>query len=811
MSLLALLPLAFVSCVDEVQREPGEPELEGCYKVYFPAQENSGLLEFAPEDTPSVTFTVRREVDDDDITVPVKLKTSAEGIFTVSEVSFDEGQTESKFTVSFPDAEIGETYSCTVFVDDPQYAAVYGQRDTYLSFSVVRVKWDLVTGEDGSRKGLYRDDIFSSAYNVSAPFAEHEIEIYERSDKPGYYKIENLYDVPFMQTLFGRQGVDLSSWFIGPQVVYIDATDKNKVWIPWTDLNMLLSPQDGPISIVSDVQENQAVIDQLGSAHGYYGTLENGVLTFPYRGIYIAFGGELQSYGNNNEMFRILFPGAKVVDYDVAVSAGFAEDGVLPVSFTLGDDIAKVKYSVYEGRLSAAEATAKANEIASDPNAASVTESSSVEITLDATGVYTLVTANLDSEGTVQGSNHVSFGYVAAGETVPVAVTAGLIVSDKYAPLGYTSENSIEFYIYGSGLEKACLGLYKSSALETDMEGAIADLLENGELSGEELAAINGQGLTDVFINLNSGTEYSLLVYAENEYGYTLVKKTAMTEGEPDPLQETYTLSNIYVAENKADFYGNYKFYAKAKTAERELIGDLVISDGGSEMDEDEGYMVEYVKIKGLFSPAVKAGILTDDTVTWEAYMTNKGYWLIYSLANTFGQVSFNGQTYYAAQLSAFESGVGGIVPNAFVVGITENGDLAVVDSGLYAQQGVGAAKFLQLNLYEDAAYKTGAGYILRWSDLMFVDPENLVASAQPYHTGKIDFSFPKGSYNCVETVRTQVRRMLEESVKVKTLGRYRGAGVDVRTEASAVSFEVSGMTAVKAGDNARNVSNSIR
>lgn len=814
MALLAMLPLGFVSCVDEVQRVEGEPELDGCYKVYFPTQENSGALEFAPEDTPSVTFKIRREVENDDIVVPVKVISSEDGIFDVSEVSFNDGQTESTFTVSFPKAEIGNTYSCTVCVDDPQYASVYSQRSNFLSFSVVRVKWDLVVGKDGSKKGLYRDDLFSSAYNLSGEkFAEHEVSIYERSDKPGYYKIENLYDVPFMQTLFGRPGVDLSSWFIGPQVVYIDATDPNKVWIPWTELNMLLSSEDGAISFGSDVQENQIVLDQMGGAHGYYGTLEDGVLTFPYRGLYIGFGGEIQAYANNNDMFRLLFPGAKVVDYAVSVTAGFADNGVLPVSFTLGADVAKVKYDVYEGRLSAEDAAAKAREIAANSAAEFVTETSTVGIRLNATGVYTVVTANLDAAGTIQGSSNVSFGYVAADDTVPVVVNAGLIVSDKYAQLGYTSENSVEFYIYGQELNRVYYGLYKSSDIQADAQAVLADLLKNGLASSEELEAINGEGLSDLFIKLNSGTEYTLLVYAENDYDAVLIQKSAKTEGVVDPLQAVYTADDVYVAEEKASFYGNYKYYAKVDDAtSRALAGDVVVSDGGSEMTDDGE--VHYVSIKGLFSPAVNDGFLKDDTVTWEAYQTNSGYWIIYSLGNVFGQLTLNGKTYYAAQLTVMADGKGGIVDNGFVAGFTEDGNIAIVDSQIYSSYG--GAFCLQLQLFNDSAYQSSAGYLYRFADMLLVDPENLNATASSavaapsYDT--MGLTIKSTPYNCVETVRTQVRRRIEDLVKVKTAGIYRGAGIKTDGySASDVPFSVSVMTTGNNGDNMRNTSNVIR
>ena len=107
-----------------------------------------------------------RTNDADAITVPVTVTGSEDAIFSASEISFDDGATETTFQVSFPDAEIGTTYSCNIQIEDKKYAFIYGEKASGVSFSVTRVKWNLVTGPKGETKGKWRDDILSSAYGI---------------------------------------------------------------------------------------------------------------------------------------------------------------------------------------------------------------------------------------------------------------------------------------------------------------------------------------------------------------------------------------------------------------------------------------------------------------------------------------------------------------------------------------------------------------------------------------------------------------------------------------------------------------------
>ena len=136
---LAAVSLTAVACVKEAPFQPGDPEEEGCYGVYFPAQESDLVRD--PADEKTATISVMRTNTEGAITVPVTVVDTA-GIFTVSPLVFEDGQTESSISLEFPDAEVGVTYELSLSIDDWQYASKYSSNPNTLSFSILFEKWN---------------------------------------------------------------------------------------------------------------------------------------------------------------------------------------------------------------------------------------------------------------------------------------------------------------------------------------------------------------------------------------------------------------------------------------------------------------------------------------------------------------------------------------------------------------------------------------------------------------------------------------------------------------------------------------------
>lgn len=283
--ILYALTATFVlaSCSDDIKYTPGEGEDTDCYGVYFPSQENAGDQELDPAEPTTLTFTAMRKNYNDAITVPVEVSSTQDGLFTVSEIKFEAGQEATTFSVDFPGAEVGKTYNCSIVVKDKKYALLYGEYSNGLDFSVTRVQWDLVKGPNGETKGTWRDDFFTAIMGSNikengVPNAEKEVEIYERADMKGYYRIKDIYDEAYMAKIVGVRYSNVPSV---PTYTIIDARDPEKVWFPVQptgfEINDVGYEDNGAFVIVSFCQENYPGM----ASATMYGTLENGVLTFP--------------------------------------------------------------------------------------------------------------------------------------------------------------------------------------------------------------------------------------------------------------------------------------------------------------------------------------------------------------------------------------------------------------------------------------------------------------------------------------------------------------------------------------------------
>ena len=85
-----LVSFLMTSCVEEMTAQLGDPDNEDCYGVYFPSQKGVGDLQVGPDDAKSLTLKVRRTNTRGSLIVPVKIETETPGIFTVSELTFEE-------------------------------------------------------------------------------------------------------------------------------------------------------------------------------------------------------------------------------------------------------------------------------------------------------------------------------------------------------------------------------------------------------------------------------------------------------------------------------------------------------------------------------------------------------------------------------------------------------------------------------------------------------------------------------------------------------------------------------------------------
>lgn len=784
-SLMAAFSLLAVSCQEEIAYTPGEQDLEGCYGVYFPTQEAAGSHTMDPSETPAVEFVVKRLTEDGDITVPVEVTASEDGIFNVPELRFADGQTEAKLLVTFPNAQAGVEYSLNLQITDPEYALIYGANPTFINYSITIERYDLMG------KALYREDLLTALFGI--PNVEWEVEVYTKETQPGVYYLSNVYH-PSVCPLFGEGDGSFDEVYM-----VIDATNPQKVIFPFQYLGFDIGyGQAGAASLAPEAGVNVS--------SGVYGTLINGVIEFPVEGLVFGMEGYNDFglyYSNGSGLFRIALPGAVLTDYTISLEAGFADEGKQPVAFTFGPDVETIKYNVFAGPLSKADIQEKAAEIAADANAMSVSKPAAdeegnvpaalVEFSFEQTGEYTVVAVGCDNSGAAQSSASLVITYVAAGDDVPVVISAGLASAAKYAPLGISSETAIEFYLYGQNLVDVKVGLFTLADLTADQAGCVNALMAGPSVEPEILAEINGSVYIDVMTGLTPGTDYYLLVWASNGYQHkTILSEPWRTDGEPLPIYASYSMENIageLLPATSEGYFGTYNYYAKnffGDSPLREYLGQITISDSPYEdaPADESGLVSEYVKLSGLFAfEAEYYGF--DDTMDFEYYGG-----VLYQLPNFFPQTQNGG--YYPAvlYLTANEDLYGAQNQYTMIGGFVSEGYIAFVDAtGSYGFNG------WFLRAFSDEAYSAPVGNMACYQDVLLVDPavdNNGLAPAgarsslSSQDLKNLSFSIAN-EINYVETERGRIHSAIDRANAVKAVGK--AAGVNGEWNAPSVDF----------------------
>ena len=771
----AVLSMALVSCVKEEAYAPGELDDENCYGVYFPTQTGVGDLQIEPDDPTTLTFIARRTNTRGEIHVPVRIKSNYQ-IFTVDEVVFEDGSPVADVVVHFPSAKIATTYECSLLLEGDEFVSKYSANPSHLSFSVTRVKWNNVVGPNGETTGRWRDGIFPEWFSVASPNLERSITLQERDDMPGFYRIWDVYSEEYLGNMFGS---NMSSICVSQHYTYINATDPDKVWIPTFKTGAVFSPSYGMTSIGSYVVENSDDFDP--SIASVYGTLKDGVITFPYGALQM----KLESYGwytaNSAGLHRIILPGYRAKDYDMSVSAGVSDKfGNLPVNVTLGTDIAQVKLAVFEGTLTESAAAQKAQLLAENAGSkelgevVTVSSSSTVDYSFDNSGMYTVVAAGFDLAGTYRAMSHAAFGYLEKGDdSNEVILSCGLICSDKYAADGMTARNSMEIYISGKGIQRLHAGFYTKENW-TKNEAQIKKELVGSQMTKASLDQINGSGLFLKQGYLVPGTEYVLVIKAYNGYREEYFVADGKTAGDWDPRLAEYDLSDVDMNLIPADhtgYFGKYHYYAfEGDMYSRAYLGDVTVSQTfpSDYTPSLTGYT--FVNIKGLF-PLARTFGLEDDSYTF-LYYDN----VLYNFEQAFESFYSDGALFYPAayMYSAGGSAFGGRMGlmGAFV----QDGYLAIMDSGMFADYGE-VIEGMAVIAYQDPNHTTYAGVIDIVSGMLLVredlDPNpiyderreeknNASATAVQSYLSAYNDILRRGPQNYVETFETYLMKAIQ-------------------------------------------------
>lgn len=339
-ALLALATVGMVGCQNAETYEPGAPELEGCYDVYFPdantleTQGPIGDVDLDPSEKTEFTYTAYRNNVDDDITVPIVVSTNTEGKFVVSELKFEAGEDAAEFKVSLLESEIGVTYSLSFSIEDPLYVKQYESNNTNaISVNVTRVKW-LDVGECS-----FTEDVLTSYWNFGFNPANptYNVKVQVRADSINEAAFKAALDGTGSDA--GLSGIYriVNGWRVGvwadpedttlesdPSYVIINANPYNEAWIPLQELGLTVN---GGMTSIYSLAAYYYDNDRTPTSD-MFGKIEGGTLTFPTRALLMCPGGEETEplfYSNLNGNFKLVIA-PKLGKYSLVLPAGY-EDG----------------------------------------------------------------------------------------------------------------------------------------------------------------------------------------------------------------------------------------------------------------------------------------------------------------------------------------------------------------------------------------------------------------------------------------------------------------------------------------------------
>lgn len=812
---MAAVSLTFAACQEEPYSQ-GEPDSLFCQGLFFP-QEQAEDFVLDPEDANVLTFTVEREVEDGEAEVPYELISSEEGFFELEEdfLFFDDGQKKAKFKVYFSeDYELGEKYECTIKVTDPDYVSKYALSSSELSFSVTVVKWERVT-KGGVDVGLWRDDFFTSFANqlgapLAQPYLEKEVAVYERADLPGFYKVDEIYTSEYLSQMYAGDDsfTDELEEYCPAASILINATNPSKVYIDAQFAFYDPFMNYGAAYICSDVQE----VFTSGYSN-QYGTLKNGVIEFKHKNslvIYLPSAGT--AYANNAGKTRLVLPGYRGYDYSVAVTNSPSENGVMPLHFVLGDDVAEVKYQVFDGHVSDVEMVSKLESVKNATvGVKKVTESGTYDFSTSKTGFYTLVACSFDSAGNYREYDYLKFGYDTAKDPKDVDINLGLIVSDKHGATGRTAENSMEFYVYGNDIKEAKVALYKKIHYEDFREAIDAEFKYYiSALDRYQLDSLNKVGYTGVVDGLTPGTEYILVAYADNGYHSGFFTATATTEGVFDLMDAEFTFYDLPArlqTDTHDDYFKTWDVWSldpfTATKWGRTKRGTATFKDKKDVMFDSDGnvttvpgnadYIMDYISLEGMHPNLAKKGL--KDAIDFEYY---EGF--IYSMMTQVPEMTVEGQKVYPtnAYLYFTNTGLSPYLENGAMIGgfITEEKDVIALVGNPQA-----SAPYMAMLMcyFTDPSY-SGNGYLFEedaHAYPLLVSPDSKYASygkssaslSVPAACKRVAFELEKGQGNYVETARGYIMSTIDKIRKTPYNYMENALETSVSFERAAVEF----------------------
>ncbi|MBP3551195.1 MAG: hypothetical protein J6J57_06075 [Alistipes sp.] len=457
--------------------------------------------------------------------------------------------------------------------------------------------------------------VLDFAFNIDTT-VEIEVDVYEHKDNKGVYMITD----PWPATIaygFGYSSIDeaLADGISTTNANFvIDASNPDAVIIPEQELGVDLGY--GFMTILSGYPDY--ITDPAAGA----GTLVDGYITFAAStmlfyspGINVALGQNENAlhYTNTQGMFRVALPGAiPFCDIEIG-TAKFSE--VFPDMASQYSDEEAFAYGIWGKEIANAKmliaetstvgeylvqgvtleqlVAANGEVVSSDALSQINSENGYIQgvVGLVSGTEYTLAiyAENVYGKSEFAYTTHTTDGEKPADSVkYPCEISVDLNKMSAYMPeysSTYPDTTSLSFAVIGEEIKEAMYLFADTATFEYFLaQGATLEelVVANGyAFEEDELAAINGGGYANGFINQDPNTSYTLAIYAKNVYGEsTVISDTHTTDALPqvdytgELVTGDYYMSCVYSGTTFENLF--------TVTPDGESVTDFIVADIGA-------------------------------------------------------------------------------------------------------------------------------------------------------------------------------------------------------------------------------------
>lgn len=411
MLLAGVMALAGSSCTNDFDYQSAP---KASSQIYFSNTQEKQIS--IDKNAGSFDIILHRANKEGAVTVPLTFTPGEGNIFTVpAEVSFMDGSDITNIHITYDPAkaEYGVYTGGVITISDPNVDSNYGL--TSLTFTAGPTEWVDITANNSI--GKMRDDCITTIFQFNGGAPTWNVKIQQSVVTQGMYRIVNPYEEWYSEEAkaatpsFSYDDTTDHGWVINatdPDYVYLEDCQTGMSYTAEAGYGQLSLMGTAYLIYQNSLPQNPNVTMDMVKQQfpQYFGTLKDGVITFPTpQSMCIALEGLKDGAwldADKDGLFAVALPGHIIADYsiDAAYNGRFtdtSDNDFARFNITLGSDVASAKYAL----ASSTEQVAKVAAGITDGSIESqeISESGSVDVAYTETGSYNLVIVGYNANG----------------------------------------------------------------------------------------------------------------------------------------------------------------------------------------------------------------------------------------------------------------------------------------------------------------------------------------------------------------------------------------------------------------------------